>query len=118
MSFGRPVLFASVTWMLATLPVLAHHSLDVAYDRRQTVTLQGTVTKMDWSNPHVHLFVDVADAGHAVNWQVEMGSPNGQLLRGWKIDTLRPGDHVVVKAYRARDGSHLGFAIKITKAGP
>ena len=80
------------------------------------ITIKGTVTKVDWSNPHVRMFLDVMDAAEVVNWQVEMGSPNAQLLSGWKIDTLKPGDYVVVSIYRARDGSKVGFARKITKA--
>jgi hypothetical protein len=60
--------------------------------------------------------MDVADADQTVNWDVEMGSPNAQLLGGWKIDTLKPGDRVIVSVYRARDGSHAGFARKITRS--
>jgi len=117
MQSERSVLFACATLILAAMPVLAHHSLEAAYDPHETISLQGTVTKIDWSNPHVHLFMNVKDAKATVNWEVEMGSPNAQLLRGWKLDTLRPGDHVVVSVYRARDGSHLGFAKNITKTG-
>jgi len=98
-------------------PVLAHHSLEAQYDPKQSVTLTGTITKTDWSNPHVHFFIDVMDAGHTVSWQVELGSPNAQLLSGWKIDDFKAGDRVRVSLYRARDGSNIGFARKVTKAG-
>ena len=104
--------------LFAALPLAAHHSLEAEYDPTQTVTLKGTVTKMDWSNPHVRMFLNVMDVNRNVNWQVEMGSPNAQLLEGWKIDTLKPGDHVVVSVYRARNGSNIGFARKITKNNP
>jgi len=108
-----PIRIAGV--LLSVVSLLAHHSLEAQFDPNKTVTLKGTVTKVDWSNPHVHMFLDVMDAAHPANWEVEMGSPNAQLLGGWKIDTLKPGDNVVVSVYRARDGSNIGFARKITK---
>lgn len=104
--------------LLAAMPVRAHHSLETEYDEKNPVTLRGTVTKVEWGNPHVRLYMDVAKAGTTANWELEMGSPNSQILRGWKIDSFRPGDHVVVKAYRARDGSNLGFARSIAKSTP
>jgi hypothetical protein len=118
MKFQLPVLVAGMIVLLQTAPVLAHHSLEAQYDPKQSITLTGTITKTDWSNPHVHFFIDVQDAKGTVNWQVEMGSPNAQLLGGWKIDTLKPGDRVTVSLYRARDGSNLGFARKVAKASP
>jgi hypothetical protein len=118
MKFRVPILAMSMIMLFRAAPALAHHSIDAAYDPKQPITLTGTITKTDWRNPHVHFFIDVMDAGHTVNWQVEMGSPNAQLLSGWKIDTFRTGDRVKVILYRARDGSNIGFARKLTKAGP
>jgi hypothetical protein len=112
----RVVLLACVTFLPAALPVLAHHSLEAAYNPNQSITLTGTVTKIDWSNPHVHFFIDVKDADHTANWEVELGSPNAQILGGWKIDTVKPGDRVTVTLYRARNGSNLGFAKKLARA--
>jgi hypothetical protein len=117
MSPRRVVLVACVIFLSATGPVLAHHSLEAAYNPNQSITLTGTVTKIDWSNPHVHFFIDVKDASQNVNWEVEMGSPNAQILGGWKIDTVKPGDRVTVTLYRARNGSNLGFAKKLARAG-
>jgi hypothetical protein len=102
--------------LVIVLPIRAHHSLEAAYNPNESVTLTGTVTKIDWSNPHVHFFLDVMDSSRTVSWEVEMGSPNAQLLGGWKIDTLKPGDRVTVSVYRARDGSNVGFAKKLAKA--
>ena len=113
-----PILVVGLTILLRAAPVLAHHSLEAQYDPKQSITLTGTITKTDWSNPHVHFFMDVKNEANTVNWQVEMGSPNAQLLSGWKIDTLKPGDRVTVSLYRARDGSNVGFARKIAKARP
>jgi hypothetical protein len=115
--FPLAVLVAGITLILPVL-VLAHHSLEAQYDPKQSITLTGTITKTDWSNPHVHFFIDVKDAQGTANWQVEMGSPNAQILGGWKIDTFKVGDRVKVSLYRARDGSNLGFAQKVTKAAP
>ncbi|PWT98091.1 MAG: hypothetical protein C5B51_29895 [Terriglobia bacterium] len=101
--------------MFAAMPTLAHHSLEAEYDPHQIATFDGTITKTDWSNPHVHFFVDVKTGNETVNWDVEMGSPNAQILRGWKIGSVKHGDHVVISAYKARDGSHSAFARKITR---
>ena len=117
MRFRLSALVTGLVLMSGVWPLAAHHSLDAEFDPRQTVTLTGTITKTDWSNPHVHFFINVMDASRTVNWQVEMGSPNAQLLSGWKIDTLKPGDRVKVSLYRARDGSNVGFARKVTKVG-
>ena len=98
-------------------PVLAHHSFRVQYDESQMVTITGAVTKVIWKNPHVHIFVDQKDAsGKVTNWELELASPNGLLAEGWKVDTLKPGDQVTVSGYRARDGSNLANARKVTLA--
>lgn len=101
------LLIASLT-LLAAAPVLAHHSLAAKYDTRQTIMLNGTVTKITWDNPHVHLYIQGTDS-----WEFELGSPNLLILNGWKLDTFRRGDHVVVTAYPARDGSKFGYASKV-----
>jgi hypothetical protein len=106
-------LVSIATLLFAASPLHAHHSLEAQYDPTQTITLRGTVTKINWSNPHVSLSLDVKQAERIVNWQVEMGSPNAQFLEGWRIDSFRAGDRVTVTIYRARDGSNLGFARKI-----
>jgi hypothetical protein len=109
----RAILIASIL-LLAPTAVLAHHALQAQFDMKQTITLTGGVTKMDWSNPHVRLYLEVKDQSKTVNWELYLGSPNQQIMNGWKIDTYRRGDHVRVDAYPARDGSSVGFATKIT----
>jgi Family of unknown function (DUF6152) len=111
-------LLRSLPALLAVMPLAAHHSLEAQYNPNKQVTLKGTITKVDWSNPHVRFFLDVMNTAETVHWRVEMGSPNTQLLEGWKIDTLKPGDRVVVSIYPARDGSNYGFAKKLTKTAP
>ena len=112
---GKKCFLMTVALSIA-LPARAHHSLEAQYDPNHTITINGTLTKINWSNPHVHFLVDVMEPGQSGTWDVEMGSPNAQLRGGWKIDTFKPGDRVIVSVYQARDGSHIGFARKITKA--
>jgi hypothetical protein len=101
--------------LLAAMPVFAHHSFAAQYDETTLITLTGKVTKMTWKNPHVVLNLDVkGNDGQVANWQLEMGSPNGLMQQGWKLDSLKPGDQVTVSGYRARDGSKLVNARKVT----
>ena len=93
---------------------VAHHAIEEQFDSTHPVLLEGVVTKVAWVNPHMRLFVDVKDrAGTVTNWEVDMGSPTIQILRGWKIDTVRPGDSVSIKASPARDGSKVSYAEKV-----
>ena len=94
-------------------PLAAHHSFGAEYDATKPVTLTGVVTKVEWTNPHSHFFMDVKDDSNATSWEVDMGSPNLQLLNGWKIDTYRPGSQVKVELHPARDGSNLGYGMKV-----
>jgi hypothetical protein len=113
---GRVLVAAS--FLLAGFPALAHHSIEEQFDVKHPVELDGTVTKVQLVNPHMRVFVDVKDRrGVVANWEVDMGSPTLQMLRGLKIDTLRPGDHVTVKASPAKDGSKLGYAERISVTG-
>jgi len=94
--------------------VLAHHALAAQFDTKKTITLTGAVKKMDWSNPHVRLYIEVKDESNTVTWEVDMGSPNLQLMAGWRMDTYRRGDLVRVEAYPARNGSNVGYGTKVT----
>ena len=105
---------SSVTYGLAFIllsaaaPVLAHHGFAVEFDQKNPITLIGTVTKMEFMNPHIYLYVDVkGNDGKVVNWALEGGPPNVLYRQGWRKDTVKPGDMVTVKGFRARDGSHL-----------
>ncbi len=108
------LLAVGIGLMAAAAPVLAHHSLAAVYDTKQSIMLKGTVTKISWDNPHVHLYLEAMDKGTPdAAWEFELGSPNLLMLNGWKIDTIRAGDRVVVTAYPARDGSRFGYANKV-----
>ena len=81
------------------------------------ITLTGAVTKMEWTNPHARFYADVKDAnGTVVNWEFELGSPNGLMRKGWTRNSLKPGDGITIEGYSAKDGSHLVNARTVTLA--
>ena len=105
----------AVSLIAVVAPVLAHHSAAAEYDVKNTVTLKGTVTKVEWQNPHVRFYVDVKDAdGKVTNWEIETGSPNILLRGGFTRNALKVGDSITVVAYRAKDGANLGDAVDVT----
>jgi len=84
------------------------------FDQSKTVELRGSVTELQWTNPHVFLHVEVADASGKVTWEVELNSPNNLRREGWKADSVKVGDKVVVSIHPLRDGSHGGLFISVT----
>jgi Family of unknown function (DUF6152) len=104
-------LIAGVGLFLMAVPSFAHHSFAAEYDTAKKVTLTGTVTKVQWMNPHARFYVDAKnDDGTVTHWELELGSPNGLMRRGWTRHSLRPGDKVTVTGYLAKDGSNLASA--------
>jgi hypothetical protein len=116
MRFVRSVLFLAAGMVTQAGPTLAHHTLATEYDLNRSVTVVGTVTKVEWANPHVRLYLDThaARGSDTMHWKLEMPSPNFLVLNGLKIDSLRIGDQVTITAYPARDGSNLGYALKVS----
>ena len=105
--------------MLATFgpPVWAHHSFSAVFSADSPVEVSGTVTEVDWRNPHAWIYVDVqSEDGDVVNWAFEMGSPNGLKRRGWSRDTVKIGDAISVSGYLARDGSNRANVASLTLA--
>jgi hypothetical protein len=102
----RIALVVSLGLMLAALPALAHHSFSAEYDRDQPITLQGTLTKVEWTNPHGWIYIDVkGEDGKVTNWAVEFGAPNALLRRGLRKTDFPTGVELLVKGYRAKSGS-------------
>lgn len=95
----------------------AHHSFSAEFDADKPVTLTGTVTSVDWRNPHVWFYIDVqGDGGSTSNWGFELASPALLLRNGWTATSLTIGDVVMVDAYRAKNGSNHANAHEITLA--
>ena len=90
--------FAALT-LAAVLPLSAHHSFVAEYNSAKPVALTGTIARVDWSNPHIWIYIDTKDG----RWGCEGGSPNSLARLGWKKETLRPGDRVTLEGFAARD---------------
>jgi hypothetical protein len=104
------LLVAAMTALL-TQPSAAHHSFAAEFDANAPIELTGTVTKVEWANPHTYFYMDVTSPkGEVENWALEMGSPNGLMRRGWTRDSMKIGDVVTVTGSRAKDGSPKGNA--------
>jgi Family of unknown function (DUF6152) len=104
--------------LLGAVPLVAHHSFAAQYDSDKPITLSGTVTKVDWTNPHMHFYLDVkSDAGVVTKWAFEGYPPNMLIRQGWKRDvTLKPGTVVTVFGWRARVEPNLVAAREVTFA--
>jgi len=97
---------AALVAILASVPVVAHHAFSAEFDAKRPVKLRGTVTKMEWINPHSWIHIDVKDAkGKVESWMVEGGAPNALLRRGFTKDSLPVGTEILVEGYQAKDGS-------------
>jgi hypothetical protein len=102
----------AVVTLAAGARVAAHHSFAAEFDANKPLKMTGTVTKVEWQNPHTYFYIDVTDekTGKVTNWGMEMGSPNGLMRQGWTRNTLKIGDVVSVEGSMARDGKPIGNA--------
>ncbi len=120
-TFAGSSVRAAIVTFTATMsasapPAYAHHSFPAQYDESNPIELTGTVTKVEWTNPHIFIYIDVADeeSGEILNWALELGGPNSLLRLGWKRDSLQAGDVITIDGALARDGSPLVAAETIT----
>ena len=111
------LLLAGLGLFVAGLPVLAHHSFGAEYDADKPITLKGTVTKVEWTNPHARFYIEVKDqSGNVTNWNLELASPNGLMRQGWTRHSLNVGDVVTVTGSQAKDASKMANARTVTLA--
>lgn len=110
-------LLASV-WLIAENDATAHHSFAAEFDAEKPIQLEGIVTKVEWTNPHVWVYLNVKDAesGEVVNWGAELGPPHALQRRGWRRNTLEIGTAITVDGFLARNGSPRLNARSITVA--
>ncbi len=107
----------ATAFLSAAIAARAHHSFSAVFDAEIPVEVTGTVTKVEWMNPHAWFYVDVeGEDGAIINWAFELGSPNGLRRRGWSRSTVEVGDVISISGYRARDGSNRGNVASSTLA--
>ncbi len=104
----------SAALLVGAFPVFAHHSGAAVFDNNKKLNFKGVVTKVDWTNPHAHFFMDVKDdAGKVTNWNFELASPSILIRNGWSRHSLKEGDVVTVTGAQAKDNTNLGIAQSI-----
>src|SRR5256886_16276937 len=96
------LLAVGVGLVLAARPLVAHHEILAKFDDKKSMTLRGTITKVDWANPHVHIFMNVQNGNNVANWAVELESPVDLGRANWTRDTVKPGDAITVQGLAAR----------------
>ncbi len=111
------VLVAGFALVCLAVPVVAHHAVGADYDADNTVTLEGTLTKIEWTNPHSRLYLDVKEAdGTVVNWNLELTARSSLVRQGWTSKTVNIGDMLTVEGHLARSGVKMVSARSITTA--
>ena len=108
---------AGIGLVVVATPVVAHHSFAAEYDANKQVTVKGSVTRIEWTNPHTHVYIDVKDdKGNVTNLKFELASPLVLLQCGWTARLLNVGDEVTVEGAMAKDGANRANARVVTLA--
>lgn len=116
MTLTERVFLPCLVLLLLAAPVFSHHG-NAAYDLDKPITLKGTITEFAWSNPHVQIYFDVKDAkGKVIHWAAETVSPGMLVRQGWTKDALKAGDEITITVGPAKNGSAIGYALKIVLA--
>lgn len=103
--------------LLISMAAYAHHAFTAEYDSKKPVELKGTVTSLEWVNPHAWIHLEVKDeSGKVTAWDCELGSPNLLMRNGWRKDTIKPGDTIIVNGSLAKDGSNMANARTVRMA--
>ena len=116
----KPAMLAIIGLLLAPGPLISHHNFASEFDAKRPFKVTGTVTTLEWTNPHAWFYLDVKDdTGTTASWAMEMGSPNNLMRVGWKRDSMKAGDLVSVEGFHARDWKHRGNArvVILTRTG-
>jgi hypothetical protein len=110
-----PIVLAGAASLLVAAPVWAHHAFAAEFDAGKPVKFRGTVTKMEWINPHAWIHIDVkADDGQVTSWMIEAAAPNALLRRGWTKKSLLAGTEILVEGFQAKDGANRANGSVIT----
>jgi uncharacterized protein DUF6152 len=109
------VVFAAVVLFAVTVPVWAHHAFAAEFDASKPIKFKGTVTKMEWINPHAWIHIDVkGEDGKVTPWMIEAAAPNALLRRGWTKNSLPAGVEILVEGFQAKDGANRANGSVIT----
>ena len=112
MSFGAAAVLGVIG---ICTPAFSHHAFSAEYDVKKPITLTGTVTKIEWTNPHARFYISVKDEnGGTTEWNFELASPNGLMRRGWNRNSIKVGDTVTVMGYLAKDGAKMANTRSVT----
>jgi hypothetical protein len=108
------VLAAAVSLLMSSASAMAHHGV-AGYDMTKTITVHGTVSKFDWSNPHVVVYVDAKnDSGEMQHWTIEFASPVHMVRAGWSKNSIKTGDDILIDTHPSRNGAPVGISSTIT----
>ena len=105
----------TINFLAGAVPLLGHHSFAAEFDASKALRIKGALTKIEWTNPHTYFYVDIKEEnGSVVKWSCEAGSPGALTRRGFKRGDIKLGDTIIVDGYRAKDGSNLIDARRVT----